>query len=796
MNYGRQGFLLGVVFAALVSASATSCPTGTDSASHTVKPTSNPQKIGQKMTVTIDPPVTDAATVCWDQQAVIPTNATSSSFEFAVPGDPKAELTGGHTISVVTGGFVYKAAVGSSAPSSDAAGGAAGGTGSCPPNPAGPDYKMSAAPQLAQIGQMMNVTIIPAIAGPFTVYLDKEAVKTTSESATTFQFIVPGDPKKGQLTGKHTVWVVAGSVTYCTEVGKPQLQLDSVTSYTLKSGSNPFRVRLNGESLDAPDRKNIKIWFNGSPLEFCWEDSDCDARNLSVHASVHSEGQSIELSGIDPTTERTAPFSVTINGSSTDEQTDSKAESDYLLAIALSSAATLAIIGIVIGLVYKYLRPTKIEGDDYVVRALFMDKETNTYSLSKLQFYLWTIVAVFGYVFLALARNWFQHVYGLPAVPTGLPGIVAIAGGTAVGAQIVTNINGPKGAGQLKPSLADFVTSGDVVAAERVQFFIWTIIGAVGFLMVVLNLDPRVLKDLPDVPSSILSISGLSAFGYLGGKLARDPGPVVSEVMVSMGPDPEVTTAGASVGQTAASTQTAGAIASAKSGISIARQTLQAITTSTAVQPVINAAAKACDAAESLVKAAEAGGSDAVANVKKLAGGADAASREAASAAASMLPANTAKADLDGARAAATAAQQVSSVAQALAAATAPAGAVSSASSGLFGLMRIRGRMLSRDANFRVSTGEDGGSNEVDISFDQLQPSYKDDQHLKKPRLIEKDADSTDPDMAKSLLLVINMTDNLRDVLKPGSKHIVTVINPDSQKAIFKFQLPESQKPA
>jgi len=144
--------------------------------------------------------------------------------------------------------------------------------------------------------------------------------------------------------------------------------------------------------------------------------------------------------------------------------------------------------------------------------------------LSKLQFYLWTIVAVFGYAYLAISKNWFQDSFVLPAVPSGLPGIVGIAAGTAVGAQ-VTNINGPKGAGQLKPSLSDFVTSGDVVAAERVQFFVWTIIGALGFLMVVIRLDPRVLRDLPDVPSSILAISGLSAFGYLGGKLARDPRP-------------------------------------------------------------------------------------------------------------------------------------------------------------------------------------------------------------------------------------------------------------------------------
>jgi hypothetical protein len=755
----------------------------------------NPPKIGQKVTVTIDPPVTGVTAVCWDQNVVATTKA-NTPLEFDLPSDLKqSDLTVAHMISVVAGGVLYKTMVGSSIPSGDTA----GSTGSCPSNPASTAYTMAAAPQLPQIGQVMDVTIIPAIVGPFTVYLDKDVVKATSDSATPIKFIVPGDPKKGELTGKHTVSVAAGNVTYCTEIGTIEPKLISVTSYMSGSGDDAFRVKLNGKGLDSHDKSDIKIRFNHELLETCWSESDCKARNFKVQASVHSDGETIELSGIDPRTERTAPFSIAINSEYTPPQTDSKAERDYILAIALSSAATLAIIGLVIGLVYKYLRPTMIEGDGYVVRALFMDKETNTYSLSKLQFYLWTIVAVFGYVYLGLAKNWFQHIYGLPGVPSGLPGIVAIAGGTAVGAQIVTNINGPKGAGQLKPSLADFVTSGDVVAAERVQFLVWTIIGAVGFLLVILNLDPRVLRDLPDVPSSILSISGLSAFGYLSGKLARDPGPVISEVMVSMGPDPDVVSApgNASGGASAPLNQSSlnqisGTINTAKTGIAAARQRLQAITASAFIQSAVAAANKACDAADALVKLAESG---ATANIQKLAADADAASREAAAVVAS-LPANAAKTDSDNAGAAASAAQQVCSLAQAVAAAATPAGAEATTSSGLFGLMRLRGRMLSRDANFRISQGEDNNSNEVDISFDQLQPSSKDDQHLKKPRVTEKDTDSTDPNMAKTLLLVINMTDNLRNVLQPGSKHVVTVINPDSQKAIFKFQLPESQRPA
>ncbi len=794
MKYGQHAFLLAAMFIAFVSASATQCPTGAAGPSAT-KVTPNPPnpKVGQKVTLTIEPAVTGTVVVCWDQD-VVPTT-TTAPFEFVVPGDPKSELTGEHTVSVVAGGFLYKATVKASATTTGAAGAPAD---SCPPRPAGLGYTMNAAPAKPKIGQMMDVTINPAVAGPFTVYLDKDVIKTTSESDITFKFVVPGDPAKGELTGNHTVSVMAGGVSYCTEIGKATPELDSVTWDTSGSGDGAFLVKLNGKGLDAPDKKKIEIRFNGSPIEVCWNDSECSAKKITVHASVHSNGQLIQLIGIDPAVEQTAPFSVVIDDSQTEERTDSNARSDYWLAILLSGSATLAIIGVVIGFVYKYLRATKIEGDDYVIRALFMDKETNTYSLSKLQFYLWTIVAVFGYVYLALAKNLFQHVIGLPAVPSGLPGIVAIAGGTAVGAQVVTNINGPKGAGQIKPSLADFVTSGDVVAAERVQFFVWTIIGAVGFLLVVLGFDPRVLKHLPDVPSSLLSISGLSAFGYLGGKLARDPGPVITETMVSTGPDPEgaVAPGNASGGQTASPSQISATLATAKTGIAAARQRLQAVTASVFVQPVVAAATKACDAADAIVKAAEVGSStaDAIADINKLAGDADAASREAVSVT-HALPANTAKADTDSAATASSVAQQVSSLAQAVAAAVAPAGAAA-ASSGTFGLMEFRGRMLSRDANFRVSASEDSTSNEVDISFNQLQPSSKDDQHLKKPRVIERDTDSTDPNMAKRLLLVINMTDNFRAMFQPGSKHIVTVINPDSQKAIFKFQLPESQRPS
>jgi hypothetical protein len=679
----------------------------------------------------------------------------------------------------------------------------------CPSGtPLAKGYSMAAKPDTPKVGDIVDVTLDRAIPQPFTVCLDANVIapkNTVSQSLTHFEFEVPGDTKGAAFEGVHTVTIIANNLAYTAKLGKATTPtLSSVTSVPLGPGNSVFRFRLNGEGFDATKTDDYTIKLNGYPLDVCWSDSDCAVRHSAVRGDVLFKGTTIQLSGIDPAEERTATFEVLVNSVSIGSEGESDIAYEYWLALGISAAATLVVVGIVLFLVTR-LRPIEIEGNTYLGRALFLDKETNTYSLSKFQFYIWTIVAAFGYVYLTLSKNWFQHSFVLPPVPAGLPGIVGIAAGTAIGSQVVTNINGPKGAGQPKPSLADFVTTGDVVAAERVQFFVWTVIGAIGFLLVVARLDPRVLSDLPNVPSSLLAISGLSALGYLGGKLARDPGPVVAEAMISTGPDPDATPPSASGAPPngpalSASGQMAASIATAKTQLASAKQALQGIAPSSSIQAVIAAANRSSDAATAAIQAAEAGG-DAVtlsAQLQKAAADADAAARDAAAALSSLLT-DTSKPDSDSAGTAASAAQQASAAAQALFANITSISPQSTQIPGsapaTFGRIDLRGRTLSRDANFRVSLGEESTAKDVDISFDQLQPSPTDDQHLKKPRITEKDPDSTDPDMARRLLLVVNIGEKLRPVFAGGSTHTITIINPDSQKAVFKFQVPESQQP-
>ena len=124
----------------------------------------------------------------------------------------------------------------------------------------------------------------------------------------------------------------------------------------------------------------------------------------------------------------------------------------------------------------------KIFGKEYLLVALFLDEPTQTYSLSKCQFYAWTVASVLGYIYFAISRSIIQNSAAFPEIPGGLPAILLFSAGTAVLTTGIVNAKGNKGAGEVHPSLGDFVTTGGVVAPERLQFVVWTIVGICTFL--------------------------------------------------------------------------------------------------------------------------------------------------------------------------------------------------------------------------------------------------------------------------------------------------------------------------
>jgi hypothetical protein len=166
-----------------------------------------------------------------------------------------------------------------------------------------------------------------------------------------------------------------------------------------------------------------------------------------------------------------------------------------------------------------------------------LDKDTCTYSLSKLQVLLWTSASVFGYTYFYLCHAFIQWKADFPDVPDGIPLLLGLSVGTSVAVGGLSSTRGTKGAGPESPTPADFISSGGVVMPERFQFFVWTLVGVAGFISIVLSADPARLSALPSIPSNFLVLMGVSSAGYLAGKAVRDPGPTVTSSKVSLAED-------------------------------------------------------------------------------------------------------------------------------------------------------------------------------------------------------------------------------------------------------------------
>ena len=196
-----------------------------------------------------------------------------------------------------------------------------------------------------------------------------------------------------------------------------------------------------------------------------------------------------------------------------------------------------ALLGwLIYGVITQGLKPATIAGERCnILTTLLLDPQTDIYSLEKFQFYCWTGASVFGYIYLLVTRSLIQGRFEFADIPENLPGLILVSGTTSAISTAITAARGSKGAGDIRPSLSDFVTVGGVVSSERFQFFVWTILGALAFLFLIVVQSPGQFQDLPKIPEGFLYLMGVSSAGYLGGKLARKQGPVIDSIDATLG---------------------------------------------------------------------------------------------------------------------------------------------------------------------------------------------------------------------------------------------------------------------
>jgi hypothetical protein len=211
---------------------------------------------------------------------------------------------------------------------------------------------------------------------------------------------------------------------------------------------------------------------------------------------------------------------------------------NHRIIVWLTFVVFAVLMYIVYRLVASGIKPYIIAGQKYSRLAAFvLDKETNSYSLSKFQALAFSLVFFFAYIYLFLCRALVQWKFDLPDVPDNYPTLLAISAGTTAAAIGLGSVRGTKGAGPVQPSAADFVSNGGMVAADRFQFFVWTLIACIGFIALILMQDPATINTFPTFPQGLLYVMGVSAAGYLGGKAARNPGPVLKQVKVAANGD-------------------------------------------------------------------------------------------------------------------------------------------------------------------------------------------------------------------------------------------------------------------
>lgn len=216
---------------------------------------------------------------------------------------------------------------------------------------------------------------------------------------------------------------------------------------------------------------------------------------------------------------------------------DPKPLSLSLVQRSVPRMIAIAVLGAVITLVYflfirKMTRNQPEKTQCPLLTSLFIDPQTNTYSLSKLQMVIWAAAAILAYSYLSASQFLAQWKLGIPNVPEGLPMLLGISASTTALAVGATEFRGSKGAGMVHPGLADFITTGGMFAPERLQFFIWTILGALTFVTATLAQDPGTVTEMANIPNTFNQLMGASSLGYLAGKFTRKPGPVITTVTI------------------------------------------------------------------------------------------------------------------------------------------------------------------------------------------------------------------------------------------------------------------------
>lgn len=356
-------------------------------------------------------------------------------------------------------------------------------------------------------------------------------------------------PQGSFETGRYLVFItvdskelpVPGDVRVLSD-DQAKVTIDSISPVTVypTGTNNTYDFEISGDNLGkAPGDNIVEVVGRGpqtagSPEECKQYASNQAYKKMCLSYDPGMEGRKLKVIGFNAGAyEGPVNIRLRVGNNVSDPKPVTLSHLPEFGVRALAIVASLVFAVIVLAMVWKGIKLAKSSESGGVLDWFFIDRQTNSYSLSKCQLIAWTAVAIFGYVYVLLCRTLIQWDFHFPPIPNGWPTLLGVSAATTVAAVGITVNRGSKGAGLIEPSFADFISSGGMVTGDRFQFFVWTLVGFLGFLLLVLLADPSTLKEVPDVPQGFLYLMGISAAGYLGGKVVRLPGPVIQQLLVS-----------------------------------------------------------------------------------------------------------------------------------------------------------------------------------------------------------------------------------------------------------------------
>ncbi|MCP5503385.1 MAG: hypothetical protein H7A25_26030 [Leptospiraceae bacterium] len=154
------------------------------------------------------------------------------------------------------------------------------------------------------------------------------------------------------------------------------------------------------------------------------------------------------------------------------------------------------------------------------LKEILLESETNTYSLTKFQAFLWTLVLIGSYLYVAIC---WAMILGNGVIPDFNASLIALMGvsyGGMISSKIIENKKPKNEIRETSPSLKNLFCTGNEVDMARLQLFGFTIVSIIAFLFTMVQ--SNILNGLPDIPPTLHGLLTASQAGYLSGKMVSD----------------------------------------------------------------------------------------------------------------------------------------------------------------------------------------------------------------------------------------------------------------------------------